>query len=175
MDSDLDKLIHSSRHLINEQQARSFITQVLLGLLYLHSAHILHRDLKPGNVFVLLGQGLAKIGDFGLSRGICLNHLTGDATHPHDEQLTEYVVTRWYRAPEVLLARSQYGPAIDVWSVGCILFEMWTRQALFPGKNSYDQLQRVMDVIGPIPLSECAWVPRQSRALLDRCNQGSSG
>ncbi|CAJ1329418.1 unnamed protein product [Effrenium voratum] len=128
-------------------------------------------DLKPANIFVRKAQEV-KIGDLGLSRGIAVDGQTGEATHPLEEHLTEYVVTRWYRAPEVLLARSKYGPKVDVWSVGCILYEMWTAKALFPGKNSVDQLTKVVGVIGSPSEQDQWWVPQESRPLLMRsCSQ----
>lgn len=169
MDCDLDTLVHARQVSLNDQQVRRFSTQMLLGLLQLHSAHVLHRDLKPANIFVRLSRGQVKIGDLGLSRGIAVDGETMEATHPSDEQLTEYVVTRWYRAPEVLLARSKYGPPVDVWSVGCIIYEMWGRKALFPGKNSYDQLKRVFTVLGMPSEEDAAWVPPEARPLLQKC------
>jgi serine/threonine protein kinase len=122
MDLDLDKVIHSRKYTLNEYQIRCFTFQMLLGLLHLHSGHVIHRDLKPSNVFIR-HSGELKLGDLGLARVISVDE-EGEATHPEDEMLTEYVVTRWYRAPEVLLARSKYGPPVDIWSVGCILYEM---------------------------------------------------
>ena len=107
---------------------------VLRLLRELHDAGFVHNDLKPANIFVRLLDGKVKLGDLGLSRGIAVDDETGDAIHPTEEHLTEYVVTRWYRAPEVLLARSKYGPPVDVWSVGCILYEMWGGKTLFPGQ-----------------------------------------
>lgn len=169
MDCDLDTLIHARQVALSDHQVRRFASQMLLGLLQLHSAHVLHRDLKPANIFVRLSRGQVKIGDLGLSRGVAVDGETLEATHPSDEQLTEYVVTRWYRAPEVLLARSKYGPPVDVWSVGCILYEMWARKALFPGKNSYDQLKRVFAVLGMPSDGDVLWVPSESRPLLQRC------
>merc|ERR1719261_1377635 len=136
MDWDLCHVIHKKRAAFTDSHVRGFSVQMLLGLLHLHSGHVVHRDIKPSNVFVHR-NGLVKIADLGLSRGIDLEEETGEATHPIDEHLTEYVVTRWYRAPDVLLTRSQYGPPVDTWSVGCILYEMVTKQVLFPGKNAF--------------------------------------
>lgn len=169
MDCDLDTLIHTKRIVLSDQQVRCFTAQILLGLVNLHSGHVIHRDLKPANIFVRLNRGQVKIGDLGLSRGIALDDDTMEATHPSDELLTEYVVTRWYRAPEVLLARSQYGPPVDVWSVGCIFYEMCSRKALFPGKNSYDQLKRIISVLGGVSDADTSWVPRESMPLLQKC------
>lgn len=171
MDCDLDTLVHTKRVVLTDQQVRCFTAQILLGLMHLHGGHVIHRDLKPANIFVRLNRGQVKIGDLGLSRGIAVNEETGEATHPCEEQLTEYVVTRWYRAPEVLLARSKYGPPVDVWSVGCIVYEMCSRKALFPGKNSYDQLKRIVTVLGSSE-ADTSWVPRESMPLLQKCCGG---
>ena len=99
--------------------------QLLCGLKYLHSAHILHRDLKPSNILVNANCDL-RICDFGLSRGADPSSL--------DQGLTEYVVTRWYRAPELLLT-APYSSEVDVWSTGCIVAEMLGRKPLFPGHD----------------------------------------
>mmetsp|Transcript_5651 Transcript_5651/g.9449 ORF Transcript_5651/g.9449 Transcript_5651/m.9449 type:complete len:1003 (+) Transcript_5651:184-3192(+) len=175
MDCDLDTLVHTKRVVLTDQQVRCFTAQILLGLMSLHSGHVIHRDLKPANIFVRLSRGQVKIGDLGLSRGIAVDDETGEATHPNDELLTEYVVTRWYRAPEVLLARSKYGPSVDVWSVGCMLYEMCSRKALFPGKNSYDQLKRIVAVLGGPADTDTSWVPRESMPLLQKCCQPGAG
>ena len=103
---------------------------------YIHSANVLHRDLKPSNLLVNSNCDLA-ICDFGLARGVV-----------DDETLTEYVVTRWYRAPELLTEAQYYGPAVDVWSVGCILAELLGRRPLFQGKDYMHQLQVIINVLG---------------------------
>jgi len=175
MDCDLENLLKAKTVSISASQARSFCAQMMLGLLALHSGHVIHRDLKPANIFVRLQDGKVKIGDLGLSRGIAVDGETGEAAHPSDEHLTEYVVTRWYRAPEVLLNRSKYGPPVDVWSVGCILYEMWGGKTLFPGKNSYDQLKRIIQVTGVPTKEQTDWVPPESMPLLERTCAGSAG
>ncbi|KAJ1429563.1 Serine/threonine-protein kinase, active site [Sesbania bispinosa] len=103
---------------------------------YVHSANVLHRDLKPSNLLLNANCDL-KIGDFGLAR-----------TTSETDFMTEYVVTRWYRAPELLLNCSEYTAAIDIWSVGCILGEIITRQPLFPGKDYVHQLRLITELIG---------------------------
>ena len=95
---------------------------------------MLHRDLKPSNLFLNENCDL-RIGDFGLAR-----------TTSETESMTEYVVTRWYRAPELLLNSSKYTAAIDIWSVGCIIAEVATRAPLFPGKNHIHQLRLITEV-----------------------------
>ncbi|KAK4397193.1 Mitogen-activated protein kinaseMMK2 [Sesamum angolense] len=113
-----------------------FLYQVLRGLKYVHSANVLHRDLKPSNL-LLNANGDLKIGDFGLAR-----------TTSETDFMMEYVVTRWYRAPELLLNCSEYTAAIDIWSVGCILGEIMTRQPLFPGKDYVHQLRLITELVG---------------------------
>ncbi|XP_009695780.1 PREDICTED: mitogen-activated protein kinase 7, partial [Cariama cristata] len=127
MESDLHQIIHSAQPLTLEH-VRYFLYQLLRGLKYIHSANVLHRDLKPSNLLVNENCEL-KIGDFGMARG-----LGADPRHAK-AFLTEYVATRWYRAPELLLSLHRYTRAIDMWSVGCIFAEMLGRRQLFPGRN----------------------------------------
>ncbi|CAA7019080.1 unnamed protein product [Microthlaspi erraticum] len=143
-----------------------FLYQILRGLKYIHSANVLHRDLNPRNLLVNVKCDL-KICDFGLPR---------DIAEVLDPEMPEYVVTRWYRAPELLLHSSPYTTAIDVWSVGCIFLEMMNRKPLFPSENHTQQFDLVMELIGS-PSEEdlgsfnenakrflrwLPWLPRQS-------------
>jgi hypothetical protein len=112
-----------------------FLYQLLRGLKYIHSANVLHRDLKPSNLLLNANCDL-KICDFGLAR-----------TTSETDFMTEYVVTRWYRAPELLLNCSEYTAAIDVWSVGCIFMELLNREPLFPGRDYVQQLRLITEVI----------------------------
>lgn len=123
MESDLHQIIHSSQPLTLEH-VRYFLYQLLRGLKYMHSAQVIHRDLKPSNLLVNENCEL-KIGDFGMARGLC----TSPAEHQYF--MTEYVATRWYRAPELMLSLHEYTQAIDLWSVGCIFGEMLARRQLF--------------------------------------------
>lgn len=111
------------------------------GVHAIHSAHVLHRDLKPGNLLVNKNCDL-KICDFGLARAV------DPETEAKDLGLTEYVVTRWYRAPELLVENQTYSTAIDVWACGCIFAEMLGRKALFPGRDYLHQLRLIIDVLG---------------------------
>lgn len=135
MDTDLHQIIRSNQPL-TEDHCQYFLYQLLRGLKYIHSANVLHRDLKPSNLLLNANCDL-KICDFGLAR-----------TTSETDFMTEYVVTRWYRAPELLLNCSEYTAAIDVWSVGCIFMEILNRDALFPGRDYVQQLRLITELIG---------------------------
>ena len=138
MDTDLHQIIRSDQPLTDDH-CQYFIYQLLRGLKYIHSGDVLHRDLKPSNLLLNANCDL-KICDFGLAR-----------TNTQDKNrdfMTEYVVTRWYRAPELLLSCAEYSVAIDIWSSGCILAELLGRKPLFPGKDYVHQLNLITKVIG---------------------------
>ncbi|XP_073316014.1 mitogen-activated protein kinase homolog MMK1-like [Primulina huaijiensis] len=135
VDTDLHQIIHSNQ-ILSEEHRQYFLYQILRGLKYIHSAKVLHRDMKPSNLILNRNCDL-KICDFGLAR------VTSET-----EFMTEYVVTRWYRAPELLLKSRGYTAAIDVWSVGCIFMEMVNRKPLFPGRDQVHQLRLLMELIG---------------------------
>jgi mitogen-activated protein kinase 1/3 len=138
MDTDMYQILHSNQPLLPEHH-RYFIYQLLRGLKYIHSANVLHRDLKPGNLLLNANCDL-KICDFGLAR-------IAEPVGP-DDCLTEYVATRWYRAPEVLLNYETYGVAMDVWSVGCILAELMLHKPIFQGTSTMNQLALITEVLG---------------------------
>eukprot|EP01065_Artemidia_motanka_P001676 TRINITY_DN1076_c1_g2_i2.p1 TRINITY_DN1076_c1_g2~~TRINITY_DN1076_c1_g2_i2.p1 ORF type:complete len:452 (+),score=191.40 TRINITY_DN1076_c1_g2_i2:219-1574(+) len=147
MDVDLHRIIQSHQSL-SDRHLAYFVYQMLRGLKYVHSAGILHRDLKPANV--LLNENCQlKICDFGLARPI-----PRKTAEEHKQEasktrfMTEYVVTRWYRAPEILMQEKYYTAAIDVWSVGCIMAEMLGRKPLFPGKDYIDQIVCITQIVG---------------------------
>ncbi|KAG6837825.1 hypothetical protein H0H93_016193 [Arthromyces matolae] len=118
----------------------------LCGLKYIHSANVLHRDLKPGNLLVNADCDL-KICDFGLARGYTPGGGTSRAAG-NQGFMTEYVATRWYRAPEIMLSFGNYTTAIDVWSVGCILAELLGGKPIFKGRDYVDQLNQVLHYLG---------------------------
>ncbi|KAL8501562.1 hypothetical protein ACS0TY_020908 [Phlomoides rotata] len=134
MDTDLHQIIRSNQGL-SEEHCQYFLYQLLRGLKYIHSAGIIHRDLKPSNLLLNANCDL-KICDFGLAR----------TSSSESEFMTEYVVTRWYRAPELLLNSSEYTAAIDVWSVGCIFMELMNRKPLFAGKDHVHQMHLLIEV-----------------------------
>ncbi len=240
--SDIKKLIRSSEYICSEEIKR-IIYELLTGVKYMHSAGVLHRDIKPGNV-LLTSDRRPKICDFGLARGgidteqipvkfekrkkprledgphwdmvssgTFESEETKDeedkrtrmedklaATSPHLE-LTSYVVTRWYRAPEIILCKSDYGAGVDVWAVGCIFAELLLmlnhailpgeRKPLFPGASCYpyspskvekvkdglstlesDQLNVILDVLGVPSQEDCAFIKDQAKVLLLRGMHG---
>ncbi|VDK45490.1 unnamed protein product [Anisakis simplex] len=141
MQTDLHKVLRSLRgQRLSTEHICFFLYQILRGLKYIHSANVIHRDLKPSNLLVNDSCDL-KICDFGLARVI-------DPSKDHSGALTEYVATRWYRAPEVMCSSKCYTKAIDVWSVGCILAEMFNNKPLFPAKNYVEHLQLIFATIG---------------------------
>ncbi|CAM9116204.1 unnamed protein product [Ectocarpus sp. 13 AM-2016] len=158
METDLHRVIYSRQRLTDEH-TQYFLYQILCALKYIHSASVLHRDLKPSNVLLNANCDL-KLCDFGLSRGVHDEHETGD--------LTEYVVTRWYRAPEIMLSVQNYNEAIDVWSVGCIFGEMLGRKPLFAGNDYIHQLKLITSLIGKPTESDIWFVtnPRARRFML---------
>ncbi|KAJ3331264.1 Mitogen-activated protein kinase [Blyttiomyces sp. JEL0837] len=138
MEADLNQIVKSGQGL-TDQHYQYFVYQILRGLKWMHSADIVHRDLKPGNLLVNSDCEL-KICDFGLARGV------GSATGPYVN--TEYVATRYYRAPEVVLSPKHYTKALDLWSVGCIFGELMVGKVLFKGQDYIDQLQKIFEVLG---------------------------
>ncbi|XP_074083300.1 mitogen-activated protein kinase 12 isoform X1 [Macrotis lagotis] len=135
MGTDLSKLMKHEK--LSDDRIQFLVYQILRGLKYIHAAGIVHRDLKPGNLAVNEDCEL-KILDFGLARQA-------------DSEMTGYVVTRWYRAPEVILNWMHYTQTVDIWSVGCIMAEMITGKILFKGSDHLDQLMEIMKVTGTPP------------------------
>ncbi|KXN68123.1 Pkinase-domain-containing protein [Conidiobolus coronatus NRRL 28638] len=138
METDLHRVIRTQE--LSDDHCQYFIYQTLRALKYMHSANVLHRDLKPSNLLLNANCDL-KVCDFGLARSTNLSE-------EHASFMTEYVATRWYRAPEIMLTFKEYTKAIDVWSVGCILAEMLSGRPLFPGRDYHHQLTLILDVLG---------------------------
>ncbi|KAK1612030.1 hypothetical protein QYE76_035703 [Lolium multiflorum] len=145
MESDLHQVIRANDDLTAEHY-QFFLYQLLRALKYIHAGNVFHRDLKPKNILANSDCKL-KICDFGLAR-VSFN----DA--PSAIFWTDYVATRWYRAPELCGSFfSKYTPAVDIWSIGCIFAELLTGRPLFPGKNVVHQLDIITDLLGT-PSSE---------------------
>jgi len=147
MEMNLDKVIRSVK--LTNRHLQYLVYQMFRGLKYIHSAGVIHRDLKPGNILVNASDCNLKITDFGLARGVCKEE---------ESELTEYVVTRWYRAPEVMCSAKYYDAKVDVWSVGCILAEMFLRKPLFPGGNHLEQLRIIFEVLGTPANDNETWI-----------------
>ena len=156
MDTDLYRLCQSQVE-FTENHVRHLLYQMLCGLNFMHSANILHRDMKTANLLVDRNFNL-QICDFGLARfatpGFDYNCEDSTGSVPEEDDvkngpppLTELVVTLWYRAPE-LVANSHYNSSIDLWAVGCIFAEMLLRRPLFPGRDHLHQLQLITDIMG---------------------------
>lgn len=139
MDKDLKKYmeVHGQQGALDLKIVKSFLFQLLKGIMFCHDNRVLHRDLKPQNLLIN-SKGELKLGDFGLARafGIPFNTFSNE------------VVTLWYRAPDVLLGSRAYTTSIDIWSAGCIFAEMCTGKPLFPGTANDDQLIKIFRLMG---------------------------
>lgn len=147
MESDLERIIRS-RQVLTNQHLQYFLYQILRGLKYIHTANILHRDLKPSNLLVNANCDLA-LCDFGLARGF---------ENENKDVMTEYVVTRWYRAPELLCGCASYGKAVDIWSVGCIVAELLIHEPFLRGETPQHQLEIIVSKLGCPPREKLGFI-----------------
>jgi serine/threonine protein kinase len=145
MDTDLASVI-ASKQALSLTQVRHLFYQLIASLAYLHSVGIMHRDIKPRNLLVNANCHL-KLGDFGLAR-----------TATCSKTLTEYVCTRWYRAPEILFKLPSYDFKIDVFSAGCVLAELVRRKPLLPGLNALEQIALLLRRLGVEELEDVSWI-----------------
>ncbi|KAI3386009.1 hypothetical protein SNEBB_009329 [Seison nebaliae] len=146
--NNLDRVIRHKEY--TEKNIPLIIYQLFRGLKYIHSAGIIHRDLKPGNIIINSSVSV-KIIDFGMAR-------------QERSEMTGYVATRWYRAPEIMTQWEHYDNAVDIWSVGCILGELFTGEVVFPGNDYLDLLKLILDVIGK-PTTEEVRVSNRSEVI----------
>uniref|UniRef100_A0A7N0ZZN3 cyclin-dependent kinase n=1 Tax=Kalanchoe fedtschenkoi TaxID=63787 RepID=A0A7N0ZZN3_KALFE len=135
MECNLYQLMKGRGKLFTETEVKNWCFQVFQGLAYMHKRGYFHRDLKPENLLVT--KDVLKIADLGLAR----ETVSGP---PY----TEYVSTRWYRAPEVLLQSPVYSSSVDIWAMGAIMAELFTLRPLFPGANESDEIRKICNVIG---------------------------
>ena len=126
-------------------QIKCYMKQLLEGLAYCHAQKVLHRDIKGSNLLIS-NDGQLKLADFGLARPF-----DTDQQRPY----TNRVITLWYRPPELLLGATMYGPAIDMWSAGCIFAELLLRKPILPGKNEFEQIDLIFKLLGTP--DEAAW------------------
>ncbi|KAM6202695.1 MAPK/MAK/MRK overlapping kinase [Rhynchocyon petersi] len=151
MDMNIYELIQGRRHPLSEKKVMHYMYQLCKSLDHMHRNGIFHRDVKPENI--LIKQDILKLGDFGSCR-------SAYSKQPY----TEYISTRWYRAPECLLTDGFYSYKMDLWSAGCVFYEIASLEPLFPGANELDQISKIHDVIGT-PAQKTLTKFKQSRAM----------
>jgi cyclin-dependent kinase 7 len=137
LDADLEMLIKNKNIVFSSADIKSWMIMLLRGLFHCHSMDFLHRDLKPSNL-LLASNGELKIADFGLAR------IMGDPRIP----MTNQVVTRWYRAPELLLGAKHYSFGVDIWATGCIFAELMLRTPYFAAETDLAQLNMIFQALG---------------------------
>eukprot|EP00128_Syssomonas_multiformis_P011555 Colp12_sorted_trinity150504_noHs@24212 len=141
MDTDLHAVIRAN--ILEDVHKRYIMHQLFRCLKYMHSGNVIHRDMKPSNI-LLNGECLVKAADFGLARSVAdLEKESATST-----VLTDYVATRWYRAPEILLGSTRYTKGVDMWSMGCILGELYAGKPMFPGSCTINQIDKIVELIG---------------------------
>ena len=143
MDSDLSQIIRDPTVNLTEEHIQYFMFQIYHGLKCLHDAGVIHRDLHPGNI-LLNTENDIKICDFNLAK------------EDGPGASTDYVTYRWYRAPELVMQWKQYNKKIDMWSAGCIMSELYNRKPLFPGTTFYNQLDKIIEIIGTPDVEDVA-------------------
>jgi len=135
MDMNIYELIRERRHYLAGNRVRSFMYQLCRAMDHMHRNGIFHRDIKPENI--LIKDEMLKLADFGSCRGIYSK-----------QPFTEYISTRWYRAPECLLTDGYYSYKMDIWGLGCVFFEIMSLYPLFPGTNELDQVSKIHQIMG---------------------------
>jgi len=163
METDLNAAIKS--RILQDVHKQYIMFQAFVALRYMHERGLVHRDMKPANL-LLNSACLMKVCDFGLARST-----DGLGENLDDRPLmTDYVATRWYRAPEILVGSSKYGAAVDMWSMGCILAEMVLERPLFSGTSTINQLEKVMVALGwPHDTEIDAWESPFAKTIIDSC------
>lgn len=170
MDCNLYEYIeHRGNNTIHITKLKFIYYDILLAIQYIHSHHIFHRDIKPENILITKLSAtqqllylndtiqykyhnfVIKIADFGSSHRIDSHHHNTTSSHSHHGPYTEYISTRWYRAPECLLTNGYYDWYMDIWGVGCVFYELLTNTPLFTGSNELDQIDKICRVLGDIP------------------------
>ena len=124
---------------------KSFVYQMCKAIAYMHKNNMIHRDIKPENLLIDENLNL-KLCDFGFARKVRLNKNNNNV-----DEMTDYVATRWYRSPELLLSGGIYGPDVDYWAVGCIMGELADGNPMFPGENETDQINCIIKILGNLP------------------------
>jgi len=154
MDMNIYELIRGRRHYLPEGRVKGYMYQLLKSMDHMHRNGIFHRDIKPENI--LITDDELKLADFGSCRGIY-------SKQPY----TEYISTRWYRAPECLLTDGFYNYKMDMWGVGCVFFEVLSLYPLFPGTNELDQVTKIHNILGTPPAETLAKLKKHSNSHID--------
>ena len=144
METDLHATIRAN--ILEEVHKQYIIYQSFKALMYMHSAKLVHRDMKPANL-LLNSECLMKVADFGLARSL-IDNQDEESKAVEKPVLTDYVATRWYRAPEILAGSQTYGTAVDLWSLGCIFGEMLGGKPVFAGTSTLNQFEKIVEVLG---------------------------
>lgn len=147
MSYDLTGVLSNPDVRLQPSDIKSVMVQMLRGVGFLHAQHYLHRDIKASNILIN-HEGVLKIGDFGLARKYGGPVPTHDAPGGGVQELTEVVMTRWYRAPEVMFGERRYTTAVDVWGVGCVFGELFEKKPILCGKSDLEQAYTVFDLVG---------------------------
>lgn len=140
VDKNLLELLEEQPAGLDPEVVRAYSYQLVLAIHWCHSNSVIHRDIKPENLLINLRTKTLKLCDFGFARVIAKTN----------DDLTDYVATRWYRAPELLLGSTSYSFGVDMWAIGCIMGEISDGQAMFPGDSEVDQLYIIQKVLGPL-------------------------
>lgn len=159
METDLHAVIRAN--ILEEIHKQYIMYQAFKALMYMHSAQLVHRDMKPSNL-LLNSECLMKVADFGLARSlITTDSEPSKKEGPHTQlpnnpyyidgnpMMTDYVATRWYRAPEILVGSLTYDTPVDLWSLGCIFGEMLGGKPVFPGSSTLNQIEKIGEAVGP--------------------------
>ena len=134
MDETLSDLLKNQ----NQLNIKKLFTDILKSVLQLHEHYVIHRDIKPANIMLSHSTGIMKVIDYGMAKEIEFE----------DRPMTNEVGSLYYRAPELLLGSKRYDFSVDVWSLGCVFYEMLTRKVLFKGENQLDQVKKIFKVTG---------------------------
>ena len=141
VESDLHHVIRAK--ILQEKHIEYISYQILQAIKYMHAGEVIHRDIKPSNILVN-PKCHVKLADFGLARCALIQENDSNIV----PLMTEYVATRWYRAPEILVGSTHYTKATDMWAFGCVLAEMITGKVLFPGTSTLNQLEKILEFTG---------------------------
>ena len=176
METDLHAAIRAN--ILGDVHKQYIMWQTLKALKFMHSANLLHRDMKPSNL-LLNSDCLMKVADFGLARSMPSKTASADgSSNPKGEDdrnggketLTDYIATRWYRAPEILLGSDVYAAAVDMWGAGCILAEILASKPVFAGSSTLQQLELICGLLGPPEHEVCESISQYANTMIHNLN-----